>query len=72
MEYKVVYTIWGQKIQKGELAKISIKIDDNPYHNIEMSAPNIELYYSEEEAKKALQASLHAQMKEISERLEEI
>lgn len=68
--YKTIYVIRDNKVVKGELAKVFVKIDDNPYHNIEMEAPNIEVFEEEEDAKKELREKLELQKKRIDEELE--
>lgn len=70
--YKTVYTIQRDSVQKGELAKVHVKIDDNPYHNIEMEAPNIEFFDTPEEATKALREKLEKDMAKLGEKLEEL
>ena len=72
MEYQTVYVISGQRVVKGELKQVRIKIDDNPYDDVTQDAPNLEFYYTEAEAQKALKVSLHEQMDEIAKRLEDL
>ena len=68
--YKTVYVIQYDRVVKGELKKVTVKIDDNPYHDIELESPNIELFDTEEEAKQRLKETLHNEMKKLGEKLE--